>query len=244
MEISFPHFRKQLGFDDDGTTCGQRAKYFLFFITQLVQFRPAMTASVLADRLTDLGYQCDAASIAASFENDPDVRPSKSRRATFEITHSGRGRILALLRSNRHVYLSHASADKPLVRRISHHLKHIGLDTWFDEEALHAGRLLDRSLLEGMQRSCAVVFFLTSAFEDSDFLSREIDYALLQQRAKGDRFQVIVLVLASGGVKGRVPALLKPYVWKEPASELDIVEVIVSSIPLKVGVVGWQERGS
>src|ERR1700693_2866682 len=52
----------------------------------------------------------------------------------------------AEIQSRGPVFLSHKSADKPLVRDIATALGLAGVNTWFDENSLNAGSHLERSL--------------------------------------------------------------------------------------------------
>ncbi|MFX8445244.1 toll/interleukin-1 receptor domain-containing protein, partial [Acinetobacter baumannii] len=86
------------------------------------------------------------------------------------------------------IFLSHKSADKTLLRDYAKTLEGLGFQPWLDEDAMHAGVNLERGLLDGFEQSCAVVFFITENFLDKDYLATEVDYAIRQKRAKGDRF--------------------------------------------------------
>ncbi len=91
------------------------------------------------------------------------------------------------------IFLSHKSADKTLLRDFAKTLEGLGFQPWLDEDAMHAGVNLERGLLDGFEQSCAVVFFITENFLDKDYLATEVDYAIRQKRAKGDRYSIITL---------------------------------------------------
>ena len=93
----------------------------------------------------------------------------------------------------RKIFLSHKSKDKHLVRDFKATLQALGLEPWLDEEAMAAGANLERSLLQGFKDSCAVVFFITPNYVDDGFLATEVDYAIKEKRAKGDKFAIIIL---------------------------------------------------
>lgn len=84
----------------------------------------------------------------------------------------------------RKVFLSHKSADKPLVRQFKNILELLRYEPWMDEDALPAGLLLERALSQGFKDSCAVVFFVTPEFRDENYLATEIEYALREKRKK------------------------------------------------------------
>jgi hypothetical protein len=69
------------------------------------------------------------------------------------------------------IFLSHKSADKPLVRQYKHLLVELGFDPWLDEDAMQAGAELERSLLKGFADSCAAVFFVTPNYKDENYLA-------------------------------------------------------------------------
>ena len=135
------------------------------------------------------------------------------------------------------IFLSHKGLDKEMVREYKEVLEELGYVPWLDDEAMPAGTRLERGLLEGMQESCAVVFFVTADFKDAGFLETEIDYALTEKRKKGDEFAVITLVLGEfeeePDVESVVPALLRPYVWKQPTSQFHGLREILRALPKK-----------
>jgi len=92
-----------------------------------------------------------------------------------------------------------------------------------------------------MKEACAAVFFLTPDFVDDKFLSMEVDYAIKEERDKGDGFRIISLVLEKKEVKGEVPELLRRFVWKEPDNDLDLLSEILKALPLRVGEVRRKE---
>jgi hypothetical protein len=138
------------------------------------------------------------------------------------------------------VFLSHKTADKPLVRQFKQLLVELGFDPWLDEDAMSAGTELERALLKGFADSCAAVFFITPNFKDEDYLASEVDYAIGEKRKKGDKFQIITLVLSDDGRTGAVPELLRRYVYKEPATHLQAFHEVLKALPLQVGAPYWR----
>lgn len=139
------------------------------------------------------------------------------------------------------IFLSHRRVDKPKVRRFKAALEAIGLVPWLDEDAMPAGTPLERGLLQGFERSCAAVFFVTPSFSDEGYLASEVDYAVGERRKKGDRFSIISILLKDdAGNQGEVPKLLRPYLWKSPETELDTLIEIVRAIPLRIEETGWK----
>ena len=138
------------------------------------------------------------------------------------------------------IFLSHKSVDKTKVRDFKETLLSFGFDPWLDEDAMAAGVTLNRGILEGIQQSCAIVFFITPDFKDEKFIADEIDHAMAEKHTKGDKFSIITLVFEENGIKGTVPALLKRYVYKEPASDLQALREITKALPIQVGSVHWR----
>lgn len=138
------------------------------------------------------------------------------------------------------IFLSHKGTDKPQVRRFKETLAALGFEPWLDEDAMAAGVELERGLLKGFNESCAAVFFITPNYVDEKYLATEVNYAIAEKRKKGVKFSIITLVLEIDSKKGEVPDLLKPYVWKEPRTELEALQEMLKSVPLKVGKVQWK----
>ena len=138
------------------------------------------------------------------------------------------------------VFLSHKSTDKTMLRDFAKALGLLGFTPWLDEDAMTAGANLERALLQGFDQSCAVVFFITPNFVDENYLASEIDYAIRQKRAKGEKFAIITLCFNVDGKKGTVPDLLKTYVYKEPSTDLEALREILRALPIAVGDVRWR----
>lgn len=135
------------------------------------------------------------------------------------------------------IFLSHKSADKPLVRRYYHALKEIGFSPWLDEANMTAGSSLERDLLNGFEESCAAVFFITENFQDKEYLASEIEYARIQKRKKGDKYSIITLLFDEDAP---VPGLLEPYVWKHVNNDLEGFNELIKGLPLEFGGVRWK----
>jgi len=141
------------------------------------------------------------------------------------------------------IYLSHKSADKPMVVDYKDTLELLGFEPWLDDDAMPAGTTLARGLMQGMQDSCGAVFFITPSFEDEGFLETEVNYAIQEKHEKRDKFAIITL-LFENEEEGRanVPDLLKPYVWKKPRTQLEALREIVRALPVVVGKADWREE--
>ena len=139
------------------------------------------------------------------------------------------------------VFLSHRGVDKEKVIDFKVSLELLGYDPWLDEDAMPAGTALERGLLQGMQDSCGVVFFITPSFKDEGYLETEVNYAIHEKRKKGDKFAIIALQFVDeNGNVGGIPELLKAYVWKKPKTSLEALREIVRALPVTPGIVDWR----
>jgi hypothetical protein len=135
------------------------------------------------------------------------------------------------------IFLSHKSVDKPLVYRYYHALKQAGFDPWLDEPNMAAGANLERELFRGFQESCAAVFFITESFEDKRYLASEVDYAIMQKRAKEKKFSIITLRYSNAAP---VPDLLTPYIYKNIENDLQGFYELLRALPLELGPARWK----
>jgi hypothetical protein len=140
------------------------------------------------------------------------------------------------------IFLSHKSADKPMVRRFYAVLKSIGFDPWLDEEEMPAGTEPHRGMKEGFDLSCAAVFFLTPKYKDDRFLRSEINYAKDEKIKKGDRFAIISIVLTKNKSKVEIPELLKEFIYTYAKTELDALREILRALPLELGAPSWKPK--
>lgn len=141
------------------------------------------------------------------------------------------------------VFLSHKGIDKELVIDFKKTLEILGYDPWLDDDAMPAGASVERELLQGMQDSCGVIFFITPSFKDEGFLKTEVDYAIREKRKKGDKFAIITLQFVDpDGNVGEIPELLETYVWKKPNTPLEALREIVRALPVGPISVDWREE--
>lgn len=178
--------------------------------------------------------------VEPEIETKPRTIPKTDGELATTVSFRMTSEEIELARSTR-VFLSHKGADKPLVRRMKAALIAIGFDPWLDEDDITAGVELHRGILQGMEDSCAAVFFITPEFVDEKFLATEIDYAITQRLKKDSRFAIVTLVFNVNGKKGVVPELLQRYVWKEPPTETDALVEIIRALPICVGEPRWRE---
>jgi len=155
----------------------------------------------------------------------------KESRTTVKFTFTYEDMIMS---RPKRIFLSHKSADKPIVRQFSEVLNTLGFQTWLDEDDLKAGDKLHRGILNGFKDSCAAIFFVTSNYQDEKFLATEIDYAITRAN-EDENFRIITLVLDDRNGITNVPDLLKQYVYKIPSSHLQAINEIIKALPLKLG---------
>jgi hypothetical protein len=140
------------------------------------------------------------------------------------------------------IFLSHKGANKPVVRSYYRALGAAGFRPWLDEEDMPAGTNPDRGIRKGFEDACAVIFFLTPNFKDEKFLKDEINYAKEEERAKGDRFAIISLILPQSGSAGEptVPELLRQYIWIKEDNHLTSLAKIFEALPIRLGGSKWR----
>ena len=139
------------------------------------------------------------------------------------------------------IFLSHKGTDKPLIRQYKETMDILGFDVWLDEDAMPAGTVLHRGILQGFKDSCAAIFFITPNYKDEGFLETEVNYAISEKMQKGDKFSIVTIVFTnSDGKIGEVPELLKEYVWKQPHNHLEAFQEIIKALPVKVGEVRYR----
>ena len=148
-----------------------------------------------------------------------------------------------VINGDRKIFLSHRGSDKTTVIDFRDTLKELGYEPWLDDDAMPAGTPLHRGLLQGMQASCAVVFFVTPSFKDEGYLATEIDYAIEEKRLKGERFAIISLYLEGSAENSasRIPDLLKRYIWKSPKTHLEALREIVRALPVAPASITWRD---
>jgi hypothetical protein len=206
--------RTQLSAQDFGSAFGEHARSDALGLTRSLVLRP------LADELTRR--------IRATMRMaNPDVR---------ELA----GVPLARIPSENElgIFLSHKWINKDLVRRYSRTLTELGFKPWLDEEAVATGDVLHRALAEGMDTSCAAVFFITSAFKDEHWLGREVDLAVNRKVERGGKFQIITLVFDNSDV----PRPLREFVFAKVANDLDGLREIIRGLPIELGPARWKKR--
>jgi hypothetical protein len=186
--------------------------------------------------VTYLGFRLPTKLSLEILEGTIDVQPEVSHRDVRKTTNTTVNFIFTydniMDNKPKRIFLSHKSADKPLVRAYKEMLKALGFEPWMDEDDLSAGDKLHRGILQGFKDSCAAIFFITENYVDENYLATEIDYAMDEHYKKKKHFKIITLVM-SEDTNTIVPELLKQFVYKSPKSQFEALTEIVKALPIK-----------
>jgi hypothetical protein len=79
------------------------------------------------------------------------------------------------------VFLSHASADKGVVRRMAGALREAGHDPWLDEEAILVGESIPAAVERGLRDADFVLLCLSKAAAERGWVEAERDATVMQQ---------------------------------------------------------------
>lgn len=194
---------------------------------------------LLSKSITEIPYISWMTGIASpNIEVDYDAEPFNNNNKTTRV------RLIMTpesIKKPEKIFLSHKGVDKPRVREYKTALEIVGFQTWLDDDAMAAGVVLERELSKGFEDSCAAVFFVTKNFQDKEYLSTEIDYAMREKRKKENNFSIITLLLQdSCEEKVIIPDLLKTYTWKSPKSDMEGFCEIIKALPLKIQTINWK----
>lgn len=75
------------------------------------------------------------------------------------------------------VFISHSSADKPIVREIEKLLKPHA-NTWFDENNIKVGDSISAAIDNGLENCDAIILCFSENTKNSDWVRREYSYAM------------------------------------------------------------------
>ncbi len=114
------------------------------------------------------------------------------------------------------VFLSHSSADKPVVRQLAEGLKAGGLRVWFDEWIIKPGDLISTKIEEGLEHSAVLLFCMSANAFGSDWVQLESHTALFRDPFNRDR-RFVPLRLDNATVK----AMLRGYAYLDWRPEAD-----------------------
>jgi hypothetical protein len=97
-----------------------------------------------------------------------------------------------MARTPRHVFISAASSDSDMARRLSDLLQRAGLKTWVSTDAVLPGDNWPSEIGSALERSDALVVLISPAAMQSNWVRREITYALGEERFENRLIPVLV----------------------------------------------------
>lgn len=83
------------------------------------------------------------------------------------------------------IFLSHASPDKPIVRRIATTLQAAGHEPWLDEEEILVGDSIPTAVERGLREAHFVVLCLSKAAANRRWIDVERNATLMEQFREG-----------------------------------------------------------
>jgi hypothetical protein len=104
------------------------------------------------------------------------------------------------------VFLSHSSADKPVVREMAEGLKAAGLRVWFDEWIIRPGDLISAKIEEGLEQSALLLLCMSANAFGSEWVSLEGHTAIFRDPQNLER-RFVPLQLDDAPIK----AMLRGY---------------------------------
>ena len=114
------------------------------------------------------------------------------------------------------VFLSHSSADKPVVRELAERLRAAGLRVWFDEWLIQPGDLISAKIEEGLEHSAVLLLCMSANAFGSDWVSLEGHTAIFRDPQNLER-RFVPLRLDDAPIK----AMLRGYAYIDWQSEAD-----------------------
>ncbi|MBL8425524.1 MAG: toll/interleukin-1 receptor domain-containing protein [Candidatus Accumulibacter phosphatis] len=96
------------------------------------------------------------------------------------------------------IFISHASADDTLVKRLREALEALNIPVWADSRELVGGSLLEASIARAIDESAHFLVVIGPRTQDSRWVRKEIQRALAVRQARaeaGEDYGVIPLLL-------------------------------------------------
>jgi PAS domain S-box-containing protein len=82
----------------------------------------------------------------------------------------------------KYAFVSHATIDKPIVRKICAALEHIGIKTWIDEQEIPVSESIPGEIAAGISNSDFFIFCASPASLASEWCLEELHNALMQEK--------------------------------------------------------------
>jgi hypothetical protein len=98
-------------------------------------------------------------------------------------------------KSQRVVFLSHSSKDKPIIRKLATDLTAAGVAVWLDEQKIRVGDSITESIAQGLADSDFFLIALSENSTSSDWVKRELNSALMDAISKRN-VKVLPVLLA------------------------------------------------
>ena len=98
------------------------------------------------------------------------------------------------------VFLSHSSADKPVVRELAERLRAAGLRVWFDAWTIRPGDHIPTAIEEGLEHSAVLLFCMSAHAFGSDWALLESHTAVFRDPLNRDR-RFLTLLLDNVKIK-------------------------------------------
>jgi hypothetical protein len=92
------------------------------------------------------------------------------------------------------VFISHATQDKPFVRRLVSELERHNLHVWFDEREIKVGDSIVTKITEGLNDSPYLAVVISKASIESRWVREELNAALMDQLSKGGSLVLPILI--------------------------------------------------
>jgi hypothetical protein len=106
------------------------------------------------------------------------------------------------------VFLSHSSADKPVVRELAERLKGVGLRVWFDSWQIRPGDHISTAIEDGLEHAAVLLFCMSANAFGSDWAQLESHTAIFRDPLNRDR-RFVPLRLDDAPIK----AMLRGYAY-------------------------------
>ena len=106
------------------------------------------------------------------------------------------------------VFISHASKDTALAKRVAAVLKKSGLEVWDDQKIMPGENWAER-VAEALRESEAMVVLLTPEALQSKWVRRDIEYALSEKRYSKRLIPVLVPPVAEESERMEIPWILR-----------------------------------
>ena len=117
------------------------------------------------------------------------------------------------------VFLSHASEDKPKVRKLKVRLEELGVKVFFDEDSIAWGDSLVEKINHGLLKSSFFVPFLSETFAKKGWTNKELNSAIANNINR--KVRILPIKDAGFSIDENYPLLIDTLYKEWPASDDD-----------------------